>query len=448
MSAAEQGDGVMGRTRGFVRFSAVAVLLFTMMTPTPAGGADLPAGSILTGPARFPAAPIDEFTYLDRSPGDITVMSEGVFIPQDTFTFISGPPAQIFNNKARGLVRADQASTRFPTITGAGYTVAILDTGVDAAHPALSGRVVAGFNATGIPGQYDDDHGHGTHVAGIAGSNDATYTGIAPGANVAAVKVLDSAGNGTWANIESGLQWVIDNRETYNIVSLNMSLGTAEAYNSDTTSPITDELAALKNAGVFIAASSGNFWYTHMPDEGVAYPAADVSAVAVGSVWSDNFGGIGWSSGAKDLTTAADLVVSHTDRSSTMLDILAPGALITSASHNWETGGDFVVRGGTSMASPAVAGMAVLIRQAIEENWPAENWPTGAGWQDTILQIMRDYGETVHDGDDEDDNVDNLNIDFIRIDALDALTNTAPEPATLAMLSFGGLMLFRRRRRT
>jgi len=399
----------------------VAFLLFTM-TVTASGG------------------PLD----------DITTMNDGVFIPQDTFTFVLDTPVNLLNDSLRSLIRADQASTRFPTITGAGHAVAIVDTGVDAAHPALAGRVVAGYNATGIGAttNYDDDYGHGTHVAGISASNDATYTGLVPQADIVAVKVLDSSGSGTWEGIEAGLQWVIDNRVTHNIVAVNMSLGTSSVYNTDVTSLLSDELAALKNAGVFIAVSSGNEWYANMPDHGVAYPAADPSTVAVGSVWSDSFGGVLWGSGAIDRVTEIDRIVSHTNRSLAMLDILAPGALITSANNDWETGDDFVSMGGTSMAAPGVSGMAVLIRQAIEENWPVADWPTGAGWQDTILQIMQDYGEMIMDGDDEDDNVINLCVGFSRIDALGALTYTTPEPATLVVLSFGGLTLLRRRRRT
>ena len=378
-------------------------------------------------------------------------MVVGIPSGEDSFTFLDGSVGSLMDH-AGTLIHLEDARTAYPTITGAGYTVAVLDTGVDYTHPALSGRYVGGYDYVNGDGDPDDDNGHGTHVTGIAASSDSTYMGLAPEAGYAGLKVLSSSGSGSSTTIENGLQWVINNRAAYNIVAVNMSLGTLATYNTPITSQYSDELSSLKNAGVFIAVSSGNDWYNHQPNQGVAYPAADPSAVAVGDVWTANFGGVTWGSGARDYSTAPDRVVSHCDRSSSMLDLLAPGALITSAAYNWEGGNpDFVQKGGTSMASPAVAGLAVLIREAIEENWDPVDWPTGAGWQDTILQIMKDSGVSVYDGDDENDNVTNLNGSFPRIDVLAALNSAVavPEPSLLLLLCSGvaGLALCTRRNR-
>ena len=363
-----------------------------------------------------------------------------LYAPSESFTLLDGPPVSGMMDHAGSLINLGQARSKYSTITGAGYTVAVLDTGVDPNHPALDGRYVGGWDYVNGDSNPDDDNGHGTHVAGIVASNNSTYMGLAPQAGVAALKVLNSGGGGSFSDIEDGLQWVINNRVTHNIVSVNMSLGTFDIYNTSMSSSISDELLTLKNAGVFIATASGNDWYAHSPNEGVSYPAADASAVAVGSVWSDDFGRVDWASGAIDYTTAADRVVSHANRSSTMLDILAPGALITSAAHNWETGNDFVQMGGTSMASPAVAGLALLIREAIVENWDPADWPTGAGWQNTILQIMQDTGVTVNDGDDENDNVANLGVDFSRIDVLAALDSVIFESVIMGDANRDGIV--------
>jgi len=371
-----------------------------------------------------------------------------VYAPMNNYAFIDAQGPSATMDDAGTLIRLNEAHTKYPTINGSGYTIAVLDTGVDFNHPALSGRYVGGYDYINGDSNPNDDNGHGTHVTGIAASNDATYTGIAPQAGFAAVKVLDSSGSGSFTQIESGLQWVIANRATHNIVAVNMSIGTSDTYNANVMSMISDELSTLKAAGVFIAVASGNGWFNNQPNEGVAYPAADASAVAVGDVWTKDFGSIGWSSGAIDYTTAADRIVSHCDRSTTMLDIFGPGALITSASHNWEDGPDYVTMGGTSMASPTVAGLAVLIREAIEEHWDPADWPTGSDWQDTILQIMQDNAVIINDGDDEYDNVTNLNHDFPRIDVLASLDATVvPEPATMSLLVVGVFAILRRKRK-
>jgi len=366
--------------------------------------------------------------------------------PTDPFASLGDPPVGAAATAAGALIRLDQAHTAFPTINGAGYTIAIIDSGVDYTHPAMAGRYVGGYDFVNNDDDPDDDFYHGTHVAGISVSNDATYTGMAPQAGYAALKVLNSSGSGHFGNVERALQWVIDNREEHNIVAVNMSLTTAATYNNPPIMfPIIGELSALKNAGVFIAAAVGNNWVDKkiilpgdilFPLEGVGYPAADASVVAVGSVWTGDFGEVTWRSGAIDYTTAADRVVSHSNRSETMLDILAPGTFVTSTAYDWEgANDDFAQISGTSVASPAVAGLAVLIRQAIEKSWDPVDWPSGSGWQDTILEIMQDNSVIVHDGDDEEDNVANLDFDFPRIDVFGALSAVAvPEPFTLSSL--------------
>lgn len=340
----------------------------------------------------------------------------------------------------------------FPGISGSGYAIAVLDTGVDYTHPAFGARYLGGTDVINSDSDPRDDNGHGTHVAGIAVSADATYGGLAPGAGLVGVKVLNSAGNGTWAQIEQGLQWVLAHRVEYNIVAVNLSIGTQNNYNNYVTSSLSNELAALKNAGVFIAAAAGNYWYSHSGVQGVGYPAADISTVAVGATLTGSFGRQDYSTGAIDYTTDVDRLAAFSERSTTMLDILAPGANITSCNYNWEGDSpDWTTMRGTSMAAPMVAGLALLMRQAIDTYWPPEQRPQGAAMQDTILRYMQETGVTVFDGDDEDDNVANLNYAFKRIDAyaaIAAIVNDAnvPEPATFVLLATGMCALMRRRR--
>ena len=119
---------------------------------------------------------------------------------------------------------------------GTGYTVAVIDTGIDYNNPYLGGgwgnRVIGGWNFVSNNSNPMDDNGHGTFVAGIIGSSDPSYLGIAPNVNFVALKVLDSTGSGTFGNVDLALQWVAAHQAQYNIVAVNMSLGSGN-YTSE-----------------------------------------------------------------------------------------------------------------------------------------------------------------------------------------------------------------------
>src|SRR5438309_9692999 len=129
------------------------------------------------------------------------------------------------------LIGLDRSFAGYP-YRGDGYTVAVIDTGIDYTHAALGGgwgkRIVAGWDFVNNDGDPMDDNGHGTHVAGIIGSSDATYTGIAPNVHFVALKVLDATGSGSFGAVEDALQWVIDHRAQFNIVAINLSLGSGD----------------------------------------------------------------------------------------------------------------------------------------------------------------------------------------------------------------------------
>lgn len=308
---------------------------------------------------------------------------------------------------------------------GTGYSIAVLDTGVDYNHANLGGgwgnRVIAGYDFHNNDADPMDDHGHGTHVAGIIGSDHETYGGIAPDVNIIALKVLGSDGSGSFGAVEDALQWVLDNQETYNIVGVNMSLG-AGNFTSNPYTFMDDEMSALVDAGVFIATSSGNSFYSYDSEQGLGSPAISDYSVSVGAVYDTSYGQVSWGSGATDYTTAADRITSFTQRSN-LLDILAPGALLTST----YVGGGFATMGGTSMASPVIAGAVALLHQAAIETGQSE-----LANQTSLLELMQDTGASIFDGDDEDDNVDNTGLTFSRLDigaAIDAILATAETPS-------------------
>ena len=115
---------------------------------------------------------------------------------------------------------------------GVDVDVAVLDTGI-AAHPDLT--IAGGVSCLG--GGAADDNGHGTHIAGTIGALDNAIgvVGVAPGARLWAVKVLDAQGNGSWSSVICGLDWVYANRDTIDVV--NLSLG-GDGADSACRSPI------------------------------------------------------------------------------------------------------------------------------------------------------------------------------------------------------------------
>jgi subtilisin family serine protease len=316
--------------------------------------------------------------------------------------------------------RADQ---RFSSINGAGYSTVILDTGIDLNHPFFGADANSNGVADRIVYQYDfanndanasDVNGHGSNVSSIVGSQDSTYKGVAPGTNIIHLKVFTDAGGGNFGYTEKALQWVVANKQTYNIVSVNMSLGDNGNYNSaQQRYGISDELATLAGQGVIVSVAAGNDFKKFNSAQGFAYPAADPNVLAVGAVYDRNFGGgISYASGAIANATGADLVTPFSQRSTSMWQIFAPGAPITGANQS----GGLVTQHGTSQASPHIAGVVTLMQQLAD---------TVLGRRLTIAEmrtLMASTADSIVDGDNENDNVTNTGATFKRIDVM-ALAN-------------------------
>src|SRR5215207_1850726 len=153
-----------------------------------------------------------------------------------------------------------------PTYDGAGVGIAVLDSGVDPNHVSMtqeSGtatRIVAGRDFTGEI-RNDDPYGHGTHVASIAAGNgqvsNGAYRGIAPGANLINLRVLNSQGRGTVSTLLTAIDWVKTHRTIYNIKVVNVSLGTA-AVDSYKVDPLCLAVRSLVDAGIVVVAAAGN----------------------------------------------------------------------------------------------------------------------------------------------------------------------------------------------
>jgi subtilisin family serine protease len=143
------------------------------------------------------------------------------------------------------------------TLDGSGVGIAVLDSGIDTGHKSFlatnsSLRVVFSKDFTG-ENRIDDPYGHGTHVAATAAGNgrvaNGKYIGIAPNANIINLRVLNSVGAGSVSALLSALDWVMNNRATYNIRVVNMSLGmpAVDSYKND---PVCRAVRRLVDAGV------------------------------------------------------------------------------------------------------------------------------------------------------------------------------------------------------
>jgi len=200
--------------------------------------------------------------------------------------------------------------------TGIGIKVGIIDTGIDIDHPDLVGNIKGGYNATSKKKTYDDDNGHGTHVAGIiaAVDNDIGVVGVAPEAELYAIKALDSIGNGYISDVVESIEWCIAN----NMDIINMSIGVETDSNV-----LHESVIEAYNAGIAMIAAAGNNYGGNCE-----YPAAYDEVIGVGAI---NVNGEILEFSAKN-----------------NVDVWAPGGEIYSTF----AGGTYETLNGTSMAAP------------------------------------------------------------------------------------------------
>jgi serine protease AprX len=292
-------------------------------------------------------------------------------------------------------------------LTGSGISVAVIDSGVratgDLAQTAKGGptRIVAnvGFGHTNT----NDYCGHGTHIAGIIAGNGAassgsqcfyTIYGIARQTNIVNVRVLDAQGQGTVSNVIAGIQWVIANKNAYNIQVINLSLGhpVGDHYYND---PLCLAVEAAWKAGIVVVCAAGNNGRLNATQTaratnegwGTAYgsiqsPGNDPYVITVGAM--KNFDG----------TRSDDRIATYSSRGPSRLDyvmkpdLVAPGNLVVSLNdpngyleqtysatnqvpyslyttqYPGQLSPDYFVLSGTSMATPVVAGAVALMLQA------------------------------------------------------------------------------------
>lgn len=217
---------------------------------------------------------------------------------------------------------------------GKGSVVAVVDTGVDYRHPDLAANIIGGISTVAGVGDYMDDNGHGTHVAGTIGAN-GNILGVAPECKLLVIKALDAGGSGTIGDINRGIAWAREwrgnNGERVNV--MNMSLG------GPLPNPaMHEELIKAVKAGITVVCAAGNTGDGNPDTEEISYPAYYPETVAVGAI---------------DLCTG----IANFSNSNPRINVVAPGV----ETYSTYTDSRYIKLSGTSMATPHISGAAALM---------------------------------------------------------------------------------------
>jgi thermitase len=284
---------------------------------------------------KVPVKPGQELAEVTALRGDPDVLyAEPDYIAQAQPTPLNDP----YYGSQWGLSKID-APAAWDAATGSNIVIAIVDTGIDLTHPDLSCAdklTAARWNFVANNSTPQDDNGHGTHVAGIAaacGNNGKGVAGVAWGAQLMPVKVLDSNGSGYYSDIAAGITYAVDHGARV----VNLSLGGA---GSGTV--LADAVQYAHDHGVLVVAAAGNCAQGGSSCGNLGnpamYPAAYPTVLAVAATDS----GDNWASFSEHQP---------------YVDVAAPGVNIYSTLR----GGNYGSMSGTSMATPHVSGLAALL---------------------------------------------------------------------------------------
>ncbi|NNU26126.1 S8 family serine peptidase [Isoptericola sp. JC619] len=249
------------------------------------------------------------------------------------------------------------------TDTRVDVDVAVIDSGVDLDHPDINVYQPGAMNcSTGRSA--NDGNGHGTHVAGTIGALDdsAGVVGVAPGARIWPVRVLNNAGSGQWSDVICGIDFVAANADQIEVA--NMSLGGTGTDNTcgSNTDAMHEAICNAVDAGVTFVVAAGN----ESDDSANHLPAAYDEVITVSAL--ADFNGLPGGGAAPTCRTDVDDTFAGFSNYGADVDLIAPGVCITST---WK-GGGYDTISGTSMASPHVAGGAALYQATHPSASPAQ----------------------------------------------------------------------------
>lgn len=231
---------------------------------------------------------------------------------------------------------------------GENVGVAVLDTGI-APHPDFKGRILAFKDCVNGKKTLYDDSGHGTHVAGIlAGDGKASkgiLTGMAPGARLCIVKVLNERGEGDVGHILDGIQWIREYERKLGLRVVNISVGAKAGIDGEKEERLLKAVEALWDMGLTVVVSAGNYG----PKKGtIAVPGTSRKVITVGAVKD------GADPGCSGNGPTGECIVKP--------DLVAPGYQIISCNNvSYQARKPYTVKSGSSMATPVVSGAVALL---------------------------------------------------------------------------------------
>ncbi len=259
--------------------------------------------------------------------GPVTFMEPDVPVSGDAAV---SDPAYLDPTQGYGQHLLDVSSAWNVTKGVSDTIIAIVDSGINLTHPEFAGRLVPGYDFINNDDDPTDDHGHGTHVAGIAaaGINGFGTVGVCPECKVMPVKVLNQRNGGTWGTVSKGILFAVDNGADV----INLSLGA-----TITSTTLISSVQYALDKGVVIVAAAGN-----MASSNPFYPAAVAGVIGVsGTDSQDQY----W-----QVSDYGDYI-----------DVSAPAVNIYSSYHDLANTSGYAYMSGTSMASPFVTGLVGLI---------------------------------------------------------------------------------------
>ncbi len=268
-------------------------------------------------------------------------------------------------NRVHELIGTGCARAR--NLTGRGVGIAVLDTGVYP-HRDFAGRLFCFRDMINGRRQPYDDNSHGTHVMGVlGGSGEASgglYAGIAPGAGLIGIKVLDAKGNGSVTNLLRGLSWLRTHKKKYGIRIVNISVGSVPKRETGETSALIRGVEEAWGDGLVVVVAAGN---EGPGARSVTSPGISKKVITVGS--SDDHYAV---------EVCGTSMVDYSGRGPTAVcvckpDIVAPGASIVSChAATRRNSRPYGVKSGTSMATPVVSGAIALLLERHPEMTPQE----------------------------------------------------------------------------